>query len=131
MAVSDRMVLLVRALAVFGLNAAAGLAASAATGAAAAVTFGWLVPMTAVCALALAAATLSRSASVGVAAGLSGWAITVLAGQAAGGHLTAAITSSLPPFALPGLRRVLRNGRVVRDPDPEGNLMNIELRRPD
>jgi hypothetical protein len=94
MAVSDRMVLLVRALAVFGLNAAAGLAASAATGAAAAVTFGWLVPMTAVCALALAAATLSRSANVGVAAGLSGWAITVLAGQAAAGHLTAAITSS-------------------------------------
>jgi hypothetical protein len=94
MAVSDRMVLLVRALAVFGLNAAAGLAASAASGAAAAVTFGWLVPMTAVSALALAAATLSRSANVGVAAGLSGWAITVLAGQAAGGHLTAAITSS-------------------------------------
>ena len=56
MAVSDRMVLLVRALTVFGLNAALGLAASAASGAAAAVTFGWLVPMTAVCALALAAA---------------------------------------------------------------------------
>src|SRR4030095_16091993 len=39
MAVSDRMVLLTRALAVFGLNAALGLAASAASGAAAAVTF--------------------------------------------------------------------------------------------
>ena len=97
MAVSDRMVLLVRALAVFGLNAAAGLAASAASGvsgSAAAVTFGWLVPMTAVCALALAAATVSRSANVGVAAGMSGWAITVLAGQAAAGRLTAAITDS-------------------------------------
>jgi hypothetical protein len=94
MAVSDRMVLLVRALAVFGLNAAAGLAASAASGAAAAVTFGWLVPMTAVCALALAAATVSRSANVGVAAGMSGWAITVLAGQASAGRLTAAITDS-------------------------------------
>ena len=44
MTVSDRMVLLVRALAVFGLNAAVGLAASAASGSAAAVTFGWLVP---------------------------------------------------------------------------------------
>jgi len=64
MAVTDRMVLLVRALAVFGLNAAFGLAASAASGAAAAVTFGWLVPMTAVCALALAAATVTRSANV-------------------------------------------------------------------
>src|SRR6204780_525291 len=48
MAVSDRMVLLARALAVFGLNAAAGLAASAASGVAAAVTFGWLGPMNAV-----------------------------------------------------------------------------------
>jgi hypothetical protein len=94
MAVSDRMVLLVRALAVFGLNAAVGLAASAASGSAAAVTFGWLVPMTAVCGLALAAATVSRSANVGVAAGMSGWAITVLAGQAAAGRLTAAITDS-------------------------------------
>jgi hypothetical protein len=67
---------------------------SAVSGAAAAVTFGWLVPMTAVCALALAAATLSQSANVGVAAGISGWAIMVLAGQSAAGQLTAAITHS-------------------------------------
>jgi hypothetical protein len=94
MAVSDRMVLLVRALAVFGLNAALGLATSAASGTAAAVTFGWLVPMTAVCALALAAATLARSANVGVAAGLAGWVITVLSAQAATGRFTAAVTDS-------------------------------------
>jgi hypothetical protein len=94
MAVSDRMVLLARALAVFALNAAMGLAASAASGAAAAVTFGWLVPMTAVCALALAAATLARSANVGVIAGLAGWAIVVLAGQSASGRLTAVITDT-------------------------------------
>jgi hypothetical protein len=94
MAVSDRMVLLVRALAVFALNAALGLAASAASGAAAAVTFGWLVPMTAVCALALAAATVARSANVGVAAGFAGWLITVLAGKAAAGKPLVVITSS-------------------------------------
>jgi hypothetical protein len=94
MAVSDRMVLLVRALAVFGLNTALGLAASAASGAAVAVTFGWLVPMTAVCALALAAATLARSANVGVAAGLAGWVITVLSAQVAAGRFTAAVTDS-------------------------------------
>lgn len=94
MAVSDRMVLLARALAVFGLNAALGLIASAASGAAVAVTFGWLVPMTAVCALALAAATLARSANVGVAAGLAGWAITVLSAQVAAGRFTAAVTDS-------------------------------------
>jgi len=94
MAVSDRMVLLTRALAVFGLNAALGLAASAASGTAAWITFGWLVPMTAVCALALAAATLARSANAGVAAGLAGWAITILSGKVAAGRFTAALTDS-------------------------------------
>jgi hypothetical protein len=94
LAVSDRMVLLVRALAVFALNAALGLAASAASGAAAAVTFGWLVPMTAVCALALAVATVARSANVGVAAGVAGWVITVLAGLAGAGRVTAVVTDS-------------------------------------
>jgi hypothetical protein len=94
MAVSDRMVLLVRALAVFGLNAALGLAASAASGAAVAVTFGWLVPMTAVCALALAAATVTRSPTVGVIAGSAGWLIAILSGKAVDGQFTAAVTDS-------------------------------------
>jgi len=79
---------------VFGLNAALGLAASAASGAAAAVTFGWLVPMTAVCALALAAAIVTRSPNVGVAAGAAGWVIAILAGQAADGRYTTAVTDS-------------------------------------
>jgi hypothetical protein len=94
MAVSDRIVLLVRALAVFGLNAALGLAASAASGIAAALTFEWLVPMTAVSALALAAATATRSANVGVMAGLGAWLVTVLSGRAATGQFTAAVTES-------------------------------------
>jgi hypothetical protein len=94
MAVGDRMVLLARALAVFGLNAALGLAASAASGVAAVLTFGWLVPMTAACALALAAATLANSANVGVAAGVAGWVIMVLAGRATLGQYTAAVTDS-------------------------------------
>ena len=111
MAVSDRMVLLVRALAVFGLNAALGLAASAASGAAVAITFGWLVPMTAVCALALAAATLARSANVGVVAGLSGWAITVLGGRVADGRLTAAVTSA--SLVLPYLLSAAACGAVA------------------
>ena len=100
MAVSDRMVLLARALAVFALNAALGLAASAvsalsASGAAAAVTFGWLVPMTAVCALALAVATVTRSASAGAAAGVAAWLITVLSGRVASGHFGAAVTGTV------------------------------------
>jgi hypothetical protein len=94
MAVSDRMVLLVRALAVFGVNALIGCVASAASGAAVAVTVGWLVPMTAVCALALAAAVVTQSADAGVAAGLGGWLLTVLAGQIADGQYSAAVTNS-------------------------------------
>jgi hypothetical protein len=100
MAVSHRMVLLVRALAVFALNAAFGLAATAASvlagsGTAAAVTFGWLIPMTAVCALALAAATLARSANVGVVAGMAGWGIAVLAGGATAGRFPVLTDSAL------------------------------------
>jgi hypothetical protein len=94
MAVSDRMVLLVRAFAVFAVNAVLGLAASFASGTAAALTFGWLIPMTAVCALALAAATAVRSPNAGVAAGLAGWTITLLSGQAATGQFTVVLSAS-------------------------------------
>ena len=97
MAVSDRMVLLVRALTVFAVNAMLGLIASAvsASGAAAAVTFGWLIPMTAVCAFTLAVATVARSASAGAAAGVAAWLITVLSGRVASGHFAAAVTDTV------------------------------------
>lgn len=103
MAVSDRMVLLVRALAVFAVNAVLGLAASAvsavsvvsASGAATAVTFGWLIPMTAVCAFALAVATVARSANAGAAAGVAGWLIIVLCGRVASGHFAAVVTDTV------------------------------------
>jgi hypothetical protein len=96
---------------VFGLNAALGLAASAASGAAAAVTFGWLVPMTAICALALATAIVTRSPNVGVAAGATGWVIAILAGQAAEGQFTAAITDSA--FVVPYLALAVCCGAIV------------------
>jgi hypothetical protein len=100
MAVSDRMVLLVRGLAVFAVNAVLGLAASAvsavsASGAAAAVTFGWLIPMTAVCAFALAVATVARSANAGAAAGAAAWLIIVLSGRVASGQFAAAVTDTV------------------------------------
>jgi hypothetical protein len=98
MAVSERMVLLVRALAVFALNAGLGIVASAASGAAAAVTFGWLIPMTAVSGLALAVATVARSANTGVAAGLGCWLVTVLSVQAVSGQSATAVTSSALVF---------------------------------
>jgi hypothetical protein len=93
-ALPDRMVLLTRAVAVFALNAVLGLLASAASGAAAALTFGWLIPMTAVCALALAVAVAARSAATGAGAGVAAWVITVLVGQSASGRLTASVTNA-------------------------------------
>jgi hypothetical protein len=111
MAVSNRMVLLVRVLVVFALNATLGLAASAASGTAAAVTFGWLVPMTAVSALALAAATVTRSANAGVAAGLAAWAITVLSGNLASGQVSTAAVSSV--LVLPYLAAAVACGGIA------------------
>jgi hypothetical protein len=92
-AVPDRMVLFARGTAVFAVNAALGLLASTVSGAAAALTFGWLVPMTAVCALALAVSVTVRSASVGAGAGVAAWTITVLASQTASGQAAAAATN--------------------------------------
>ena len=92
MAISDRMILLVRGLAVFGVNAALGLVASLFAAGAAGITLGWLVPMTTVAALALAAATLARSANVGVVAALAGWCIIVLAGTVPTQDLATAVT---------------------------------------
>ena len=90
-----RMVLLVRVLAVFAVNAALGVAAVLTGGALSglgALTWEWLAPMTAVSSVCLAAATLTESPTAGVAVGLSLWAATVLGGAAAGGHLLGAVS---------------------------------------
>jgi len=120
MPVSDRLVLLTRAVAVFAVNAVLGLIASAATlGTHAStgtlrlttvqLTFAWLLPMTAACALALAVAVAVRSAIVGAGAGAGAWLTLVLAhsvtspsatnhsatGGAGGGLSIAALTSAI------------------------------------
>jgi hypothetical protein len=111
MPVSDRMVLLVRAVAVFAVNAAIGLAVSAVTylvtgqglhGAGghdtaamtAAITFAWLIPMAAVCALTLAAAVVTRSATVGALTGVLAWSATMLASRVSTGAFSSAVTDS-------------------------------------
>ncbi len=111
MPVSDRMVLLVRAVTVFAVNACLGLAVSgiaywatahglhgagghATAAATAAVTFGWLIPMTAVCALTLAVAVVTRSASAAALTGVLAWGAAVLATRASAGAFTAAVTDS-------------------------------------
>ena len=101
MAISDRLVLLVRGLAVFTVYAVLGLLASLFTATASGITLGWLVPMTTVSALALGTATLARSANVGVAIGLAGWGLVVL-GSAVGTHdlSTAVVQPALVPAYL-------------------------------
>jgi hypothetical protein len=111
MPVSERMVLLVRAVAVFAVNAGLGLVVSGITywatagglhgagghataAAAAAVTFAWLIPMTAVCALTLAVAVVARSASAAALTGVFAWGATVLASRASAGAFTAAVTDT-------------------------------------
>jgi hypothetical protein len=110
MPVSDRMVLLVRAVAVFAVNACLGLVVSGicywatahnvhgvgghSAAAAAAVTFAWLIPMTAVCALTLAVAVVARSASAGALTGVFAWGTTVLVSRASAGAFTAAVTDT-------------------------------------
>ncbi|MDQ4078486.1 MAG: hypothetical protein M3220_19855 [Chloroflexota bacterium] len=101
MPISDRMILLVRGLAVFGLNALLGLAASLIAGGLTPLTFSWLIPMTTVCALALATALLARSPNVGVTVGLTSWALVVLGGKTATEQwATAVAEASLIPIYL-------------------------------
>jgi hypothetical protein len=103
MPVSERMVLLVRAVCVFAVNASLGLVVSAVTyaagspgarpaTAATAITVAWLLPMTAVCALTLAVAVVVRSAAAGASAGVLAWLAMVFASGSASGHFTAAVT---------------------------------------
>jgi hypothetical protein len=111
MPVSDQMVLLVRAVAVFAVNACLGLVVSgvsygatarglhgagghATAVAAAAVTFAWLIPMASVCALTLAVAVVARSAGAGALAGVLAWSATVLASRVSAGEFTAAVTDT-------------------------------------
>lgn len=103
MAVPDRLVLLARVLAVFGVNAVFGLAASLVATPLTGLTLGWLLPMTTVAAFALAAATLARSANVGVAAGLAGWGLIVLGSAVDTRDLASAVERGwLAPLYLAG-----------------------------
>jgi hypothetical protein len=102
MPISAQMVLLARAVAVFTLNAAIALAVSIIASGAFDVAIDWLAPMTAVSGLALAVATLSRSAATGVAAGLIAWFATVVASAGGTGRLDTAATAGwlIPAYVL-------------------------------
>lgn len=97
MAIPDRLVLIVRALAVFGINAGLGFVAMLFAREASGLTLGWLAPMTAVAALALAIATWTGSPNVGVAGALAGWTMVVLAIEAERGEAADAVAGALAP----------------------------------
>jgi hypothetical protein len=59
-----------------------------------ALTYGWLLPMTAVCLSALAAACVTGSSTAGLVAGLGGWTLAVVGGWAAGGSFATAVSDS-------------------------------------
>jgi hypothetical protein len=134
MPVSERMVLLVRAVAVFAVNAFLGLVisavsfwthvawgtqtAAAAQAQAVAVTVAWLLPMTAVCALTLAVAVAARSASAGAVAGVLAWGAVVLASGEASSDFTAAVTNSTTylPYLAVAACAVIATGYATRTP---------------
>lgn len=109
MANSDRMVLLVRSVVVFGLNAALGLVASIFSAVTVGITLGWLLPMTTVCALALAVATISRSANVGVGVALLVWGFVVTAVAARTQDISSAvqIDALMPVYAVSTVALIL------------------------
>jgi len=122
MAINESMVLLTRALAVFAVNAVLALAASVVCPAAAGIALGWFVPMTAVSMLALAAATLSRSANIGVSTAVVAWTLTVLASSSATGRFAAAVDGGLT-LLLPYLLVAVCCAAIVvhRPATPRGN----------
>ena len=100
MAVSDRMILLVRVLAVFAVNALLGVIAAGFVPAAVGVTWLWLVPMAAVAVLALAVATFARSAITGCAAGMVVWGLIVTSVRLETGSFAAVVEAALVPLYL-------------------------------
>jgi len=110
---------------VLGLAASAVVAVAgvpAGSGAAAAVTFGWLIPMTAVCAFALAVATVARSASAGAAAGVAAWLIIVLSGRVASGQFAAAVTDTVLFLPYLAIGAVCAAVAVYAPRTPRGSL---------
>jgi hypothetical protein len=82
---------------VLGLIASAATLGTHASTGTAQLTFAWLLPMTAACALALAVAVAVRSAIAGAIAGVSAWLILVLAHGAADGASGGLSATALTP----------------------------------
>ncbi len=99
-AVSDRMILLVRVLAVFALNALLAVIVAGFYPAAVGVAWLWLAPMAAMAALALAVATAARSPFTGSTAALAIWGCIVFAAHLETDQIAAAGAAALIPIYL-------------------------------
>ncbi len=97
-AISDRMILLVRVLAVFALNAFLAIVVAGFYPAAMGVAWLWLAPMAAMAALALTVATFARSPFAGSATALTVWGVIVLAAQMEEKQVAAAGALALIPI---------------------------------
>ncbi len=113
MAISDQLILLVRGLAIFAVNALLGLLGALLTANAQAtgLTLRWLLPMTMIAALALAVATLTSSAPAGLLVGVGVWELIVVIGALRGGSLGTAVNSAA--LTLPYLLGLLVAAAVV------------------
>jgi hypothetical protein len=74
-----------------GMHGAGGQATTAVT---VTITFAWLIPMAAVCALTLAVAVVTRSASAGALTGVLAWGAAVVASKVSAGAFSVAVTDS-------------------------------------
>jgi len=89
------------------------------------ITWLWLVPMTAVCALSLAASTVSGSATLGTVVGLAVWSTTVLGADLATHTGIGAATSDRPLtpvyllVAVVSIAVVLINPTATRNGQPQ------------
>jgi hypothetical protein len=126
---SVRMVLLVRTLAVFAVDAGLAVAASAVLPVPDGLTYRWLAPMTAVSALALAVATLTRSAVVGAAIASLAWSAVVSSVAAATRRLDAAIVlPGLPAlYLLVAVAGVALAIHLTRIPPRTANRLELNL----
>ncbi|HKS44716.1 MAG TPA: hypothetical protein VJT49_06290 [Amycolatopsis sp.] len=104
------------------MNAVLGATASLVTPVANGVTLSWLLPMTAVAGLCLAAATVSGSAATGTTVGLAAWAVVVLAAQTARGHVDAAVSEPAFQLAYPLVAAICAGVALFAVRVPKGGL---------
>jgi hypothetical protein len=128
MAMPERLLLLVRVVAVFGTNTLIGLIATIVTGRTGEMTILWLLPMTTVALVGLALAIVTQSATVGSCSALAIWcgfvgATFIDTRQAAAAISPDRIVSTLPVYAVLALLSA-----VVISMSTSGSSVNAKMK---